>query len=82
LVLSCAAIHDDLTLGRDQGCEVVLHEPTVSRRHARIGYRDGTWVLRDLTSTNGTTVNGIRVSRCQIRPGDRLTLGQQPIDID
>jgi len=82
LVLSSAAIHDDLTLGRDHGCEVVLGEPTVSRRHARISYRDGTWVLRDLKSTNGTTVNGITVSRCQIQPGDRLTLGRQPIDID
>jgi hypothetical protein len=82
LALSSTGPHEDLILGRNQACDVVLAEPTVSRRHARVTHRDGAWVLRDLNSTNGTTVNGSPVARCQIRPGDRLMLGMQPIEID
>ena len=70
-----------LLLGRHPGCDVVLLEPSVSRRHALLTLRDGVWVLRDLASTNGTLLNGIRVGRTSVRSGDILTLGAQQIQI-
>ncbi len=73
---------DELLLGRHQRCDVVLVDLTVSRRHARLIYRDGRWVLRDLASTNGTFVNGVRVGRCELRAGDQLRLGEQQLLID
>ncbi len=72
----------ELVLGRDQACDVVLPEATVSRRHARLLFRDGSWVLQDLGSTNGTSVNHVRVGRCELRPGDLLVLGDAQLRVD
>jgi pSer/pThr/pTyr-binding forkhead associated (FHA) protein len=69
-------------MGRTRDCDVALDNPTVSRRHAQLIFRDGVWIVRDLGSTNGTSVNGAAVGRCQIRPGDRLGLGLQLVDVD
>jgi len=72
----------ELMVGRHRECEVVLQNLSVSRRHARLIFRDGHWVLQDLASTNGTTVNGRRVGRCELRPGDWVTLGDERLRID
>lgn len=65
-----------VTVGRSRDCDCVLSDMTVSRRHARIGVRDGGWVVADLRSANGTLVNGWRVlDEATVRPGDRLTFG-------
>lgn len=72
----------ELVIGRHYACDVVLTDPRVSRRHARIVFRDGGWVLQDLASTNGTTVNGATVGRCVLRPGDRLVLGSERLRVD
>jgi pSer/pThr/pTyr-binding forkhead associated (FHA) protein len=69
-------------LGRDPRCDVVLGDLGVSRRHVRLRFRDGSWVLQDLDSTNGTTVNGTVVGRCELRPGDCLVLGSTQLWID
>lgn len=73
---------DELMVGRDLECDIVLSDPTVSRRHVRLVFSDGTWSLRDLGSTNGTSVNGSLVKRCQLRPGDRLRLGDEILLVD
>jgi pSer/pThr/pTyr-binding forkhead associated (FHA) protein len=73
---------DQLLLGRHGDCDVVLQHMSVSRRHARLSFRDGRWVLRDLDSTNGTRVNGRRVGRCRLEPGDRLRLGSTELLVD
>lgn len=73
---------DELLVGRHSSCDVVLDDPTVSRRHARLRRRDGVWVLQDLDSTNGTLLNGHRVGRCRLRPGDRLVLGEHHLLVD
>jgi hypothetical protein len=73
---------DQLLVGRHPACDVVLDDPTVSRRHAELAFRAGTWILRDLASKNGTTVNGTQVGRTTLRPGDLITLGDQNIQID
>jgi pSer/pThr/pTyr-binding forkhead associated (FHA) protein len=82
LALDWGAGRGELILGRHRACDVVFSDRTVSRHHARLVYRDGSWVLQDLESTNGTTVNGVRVGRCALRPGDRLALGDQQLRID
>lgn len=72
----------ELVLGRHHRCDVVVADPSVSRRHARLVFRDGNWVVQDLESTNGTFVNGARVGRCELRPGDRLLLGEELLRVD
>ena len=71
----------ELTIGRDPGCDIVLELPTVSRRHAVLRFRDG-WILQDLGSRNGTSVNRRRVTRCRLMAGDRIVLGGQPLVVD
>ncbi len=83
LALDWAGGQSELLVGRHHECDVVLLGSTgVSRRHARLIFRDGNWVLQDLKSTNGTTVNGVRVGRCEVRPGDLLELGDARLQID
>ena len=65
-----------LTVGRAPDCDCVLPEDCVSRRHAELWREDERWFVRDLGSSNGTRVNGVRVIEAmEIRPGDRLNLG-------
>ncbi|MFZ1997566.1 MAG: FHA domain-containing protein [Solirubrobacteraceae bacterium] len=82
LALDWAGGCDELLVGRHDACDVMVGHPSVSRRHARLSFRDGHWVLRDLDSTNGTRVNGKRVVRCRLEPGDRLSLGSAHLLVD
>jgi hypothetical protein len=82
LALDWSSAARELSIGRSSGCDVVLTDISVSRRHARLILRDGAWVLHDLSSTNGTYLNGHRVSRCQLRPGDRVALGEALLRVD
>ena len=66
---------DLLLLGRDETCDVVVGGPETSRRHARVAWRAGSWVLADLSSANGTEVNGREVSETILRDGDVIALG-------
>jgi hypothetical protein len=63
-------------IGRMPGCEIVLADPNVSRRHAEVRDEGGRWMVRDLGSTNGTKVNGVRLSAPQeLGPGDEIRVG-------
>jgi len=64
-----------LTLGRSSDCDVVLREPSVSRRHARLLWHDGGLHVEDLGSSNGIEVNGARVARAPLADGDELMVG-------
>ncbi|MGQ0671036.1 MAG: FhaA domain-containing protein [Actinomycetota bacterium] len=64
-----------VTLGRLAECDVVIPDPGASRRHARIRHEDGTYVLTDLGSTNGTLVNDEAVRERRLEDGDRITIG-------
>ena len=82
LALDWTGTRDELLVGRHDACDVMVGHPSVSRKHARLSFRDGHWVLRDLDSTNGTRVNGKRVIRCRLEPGDRLSLGSADLLVD
>jgi hypothetical protein len=82
LALDWSGAQDALLIGRATSSDIALSDQTVSRRHARLQFRDGVWIVNDLASKNGVTVNGRKVGRCQLRPGDRLGLGLQLLEID
>ncbi|MGI5446090.1 FHA domain-containing protein [Streptomyces sp. CA-243310] len=66
-----------LAIGRDPGNGLRLTHETVSRAHAELSLRDGLWVLKDLGSANGTTVNGRRVTgSAVVREGDEIGFGR------
>jgi FHA domain/Domain of unknown function (DUF1707) len=67
--------HARVVIGRSSGCQLVLADDTVSRRHAELFVEEGRWLLRDLGSSNGTWLNGRRVVEAEVRPGDVLHLG-------
>jgi hypothetical protein len=67
---------EGVTIGRSRGCDIVLDDPNVSRRHAEIRPRGGSWVLVDLGSTNGSRLNGRSVEGSEVvKPGDEIELG-------
>ena len=67
---------ESFTIGRGEGCDLVLGDQTVSRRHAQLSRTSVGWLLSDLGSTNGTRVNGWRVKQVRLRPGDRVQVGR------
>ncbi len=62
------------TLGRRLDCDVVLSDPRVSRQHAQLRWRFGRYVLYDLGSSSGTSVNGHPVAESVLEPGDVFSL--------
>jgi FhaA, N-terminal domain/FHA domain len=68
-------------IGRAGDVEVVVPDPLVSRRHARLAPRGGHLVLEDLGSTNGTRVNGGTVREAVVGAGDRIELGASRLEI-
>lgn len=67
---------DSWTIGRSADCDIVLHNDTIGRRHLRIEFASGGWRATDLGSINTVAVNGVRISREELRPGDVLRLGR------
>jgi len=64
------------TVGRSQENHIVINDPNVSRKHARISRADDGFVVEDLGSTNGTLLDGVPIDRERIEGGDELTFGQ------
>jgi class 3 adenylate cyclase len=70
-----------MVIGRDASCTLSLPSRMISRHHAVI-YRQGKhYLLRDLHSTNGVSVNDKPVAQTLLRPGDRITMGDQHFEI-
>lgn len=68
----------ELFVGRDLSNDVVINDPEISRRHARLYLQGNSYVLEDLGSTNGSYVNGQRIMGPSVlRPGDTLTFGER-----
>ena len=65
-----------VTIGRTAGSDLIIDDPEVSRRHARLTWTGQQFLIEDLGSTNGTFVNNVRVVGPQsLSPGDSLRLG-------
>lgn len=65
----------NITIGRDPNSYLPLNHPAVSYRHAQITRQDGGLTIRDLGSTNGTYVNGKRISQGPLKSGDEIQIG-------
>jgi len=67
---------NEINVGRVQGNDLMLPKGNVSKHHARLLYRDGRFIVTDLKSTNGTYVNGRKISQATIvREGDKIYIG-------
>jgi pilus assembly protein CpaF len=73
----------EISVGRVQGNDLMLPKGNVSKRHARMLYRDGRFIVTDLNSTNGTYVNRRRITQATIvREGDRIYIGDFVLRIE
>src|SRR5215470_7908876 len=71
---------DQITIGRDSTNGIVINDAEISRRHARLTYQGGKYVLEDLGSTNGTFVNGQRLAGPRVlKAGEVVSFGEQII---
>ncbi len=71
---------DQLTIGRDSTNDIVINDAEISRRHARLTFQGGKYVLEDLGSTNGTFVNGQRLAGPRVlKAGEVVSFGEQII---
>lgn len=66
---------DTVVIGRLESCTIVVEDTSVSRHHAEVRREEDAVVLTDLDSTNGTRVNGARVSRHELVDGDQIAVG-------
>jgi hypothetical protein len=82
LALDWEGATEELLVGRHLDCDVRLPGANVSRMHAHLTFRDGRWIVRDLDSTNGTMLNGVRIGRSELRPGDELVIGSHRLRVD
>jgi hypothetical protein len=72
-----------VVIGRSPGADIVIGDDFVSGRHARITPAGSDVVLEDLGSTNGTLLNGTRVTTPQVlRPGDEIAIGAVRLKVD
>ncbi len=74
--LRFALQQEQMTIGRSAGNDLVLADPEVSRRHVRVLRRADGFAVEDIGSTNGTFVNGQRISHLTLlQDGDTIDLG-------
>jgi pSer/pThr/pTyr-binding forkhead associated (FHA) protein len=67
--------HRPFTVGRDPGNDIILRDPKVSRHHAEIIFERGFFVVHDLTSANGTYINGKRVRVAPLTHSAKVRMG-------
>ena len=69
---------DQIMIGRDATNDISINDAEVSRRHARLTFQGGKYILEDMGSTNGTYVNGQRLTGPRVlKPGEVVSLGEQ-----
>ena len=75
-------VDDALVLGRSPEADIVIEDPYASEFHLRLTAREGRLVLSDLGSTNGTYVNGRRVSTpVDLSRGDAVQIGKTVMEV-
>jgi len=69
---------DQITIGRDSTNGITINDAEISRRHARLTFQGGKYILEDLGSTNGTFVNGQRLAGPRVlKTGEVVSFGEQ-----
>jgi pSer/pThr/pTyr-binding forkhead associated (FHA) protein len=72
----------DIIIGRLRGCSIRIPSASVSRKHCRLRFKNGSFCVEDLNSSNGTFLNGAQiVGVTQVDPGDKLTIGPVTFEI-
>jgi hypothetical protein len=75
-------IDESVTIGRSSSCDITIEDPEMSRRHAEVTNHEGTLVVRDLDSTNGTKVNGSTIGApTALTAGDVILIGNTEISV-
>lgn len=75
-------LRERLSLGRRETCDICLQLPSISSEHCEFTYTNGYWFVQDLGSTNGIKVNGIRVVKRALTPGDEITIAKRNFRIE
>src|SRR5207237_2929969 len=75
-------LQSTVSVGADATNQVVLEDRYVSRFHCRLVPQGGRWVLKDLSSTNGTYLDGARVAEAEIEAGARIRLGSAELRVE
>jgi len=69
-------VQREVLVGRDQGCDIVIDDDSVSRQHARLVLENGSYVIEDLQSRNGTYVNGEKIDgKVPLSDADDVAIG-------
>ena len=72
-----------IVVGRDEGADILIDNPSVSRRHAQIRQEGGGWVLEDLGSSNGTFLRGEKIAApTALQAGDEVGMGKFSLVFD
>jgi ABC-type multidrug transport system ATPase subunit len=71
-----------INIGRTSDNDLVINNIKVSRKHARLEKKGEEWYLEDLDSSNGTFINGKRIKREPVTPGDVITIGGMPLNLE
>ncbi|MBQ16390.1 MAG: forkhead-associated protein [Planctomycetaceae bacterium] len=79
---SIPLLNSRLLVGRRSRCDICLDFPNVSSQHCELELTDGYWQVRDLGSTNGIKVNGLRVDVQVLMPGDELTVARHEFELN
>jgi adenylate cyclase len=70
-----------LLVGRRESCDIILRFPNVSGAHCELSIVEGHWFVKDLGSSNGTKVNGHRVTEQRLESGDKVSFGRNVYEI-
>lgn len=74
--MQLALVGEKIRIGRDAKNDLVIAHKSVSSKHAELNYVDGQWRLDDLKSTNGSFINGEKITHTMIKPGQLINIGQ------
>ena len=72
---------EEITIGRSLDSAIVISNPAASRNHADIREIDGYYVLRDLNSSNGTMLNGKKITASRLKAGDEIMVAKTTIKV-
>src|SRR5207253_6114343 len=80
--LKAASTGEELTIGTADGTHLVLSDPTVSRHHLSVTATESGFLVRDLGSTNGTTIGGVRVQAGYLTAGAVVGAGETELSFE